>query len=297
VINELYSLGQLAVAGIARGSVYALLAVSFSIVADTVGVWNFASAGVYAIVAYLVWYLVTNGLALPVGVALAFIVAAILMVGVDVTVHDPLRRRGATSEIIMVGSITVATLVGGILGLMFGSQSHGYPGNILDTLYPVGQLVITSWDITALLSMIVVLAVLGWVLFRTQFGRSIRAYGDNPELSVVAGSSRNQAHYGAYVVASVALVPAAILVGIHAGVDPGMGLEALLLASAAAILGGLSNVWAAASGGFLLGLATELPLLWLSPAWQSPIAFGILLLVVLVRPQGIFGTRVMLRRR
>ena len=80
-------------------------------------------------------------------------------------------------------------------------------------------------------------------------------------------------------------------------IDPGMGLEALLLASAAAILGGLSNVWAAASGGFLLGLATELPLLWLSPAWQSPIAFGILLLVVLVRPQGIFGTRVMLRRR
>ena len=98
MINELYALGQLAVAGIARGSVYALLAVSFSIVADTVRVWNFASAGVYAIVAYLVWYLVTNGLALPVGVALAFVVAAILMVGVDVTVHDPLRRRGATSE-------------------------------------------------------------------------------------------------------------------------------------------------------------------------------------------------------
>lgn len=288
---NLTTLAQLVISGLAFGCIYAMLAVSFTIVLDAVRVWNFAAAAVYTIVAYIVWIVLSHGLPIVLALAIGFVVAAGLMVLADVSVHDPLRRRRATGEIVMVGSITVTILVSGLLGLAFGSESHGVPGGLLGSTFNVGPVVIVHWDIAAYVAVILTLSLVLVILYRTQVGRAIRAYGDNAELSIVMGQRRFVPHLGAYVVASVPLVPAAALVAINSGVDPGMGLYALLIGCAAAILGGIGNVSAAATGGLLLGVATSVPMLWLSPAWQSPIAFGILLVVILLRPQGIFTGR------
>lgn len=279
---------QLLVSGLALGAIYALLAVSFSLVVAAVGVWNFASAGVYTLAAFVVWVLLDHGVAFALACVVALAAGGLLMLACDVLVHEPLRRRGATTEIVMIGSLTLTILVTALVGMTWGSESHAYPGNLLDGTVKVGQIVITHWHFAAVGTGIVVLAVLGFILDRTHFGRAIRSYGDNPELTVALGERRARPHLGAYVLSTLAIVPAGVLVGIRSGVNPDMGLDALLLASAAAILGGLGNMWAAATGGLVLGVVTNVPLLWLSPAWQSPIAFGILLATILARPQGLF---------
>jgi branched-subunit amino acid ABC-type transport system permease component len=279
------------VTGIAEGSLFGLYAVSFSLVQGAARIWNFASAGVFTGLAYLALWFSVMRLDVVLSLAVVVVAGSLFMVVADQGVHIPLMRRQAHQSVLMLSSLTFAVLAAAIIGLFFGSQSRlmNVPG--WSGARNIGKVYFMRWYLPCLVTFGVLLVALMLMLGRTPLGRAIRAYGDNSELCEVVGGRSWIPHTGVYLLAGGFLGAAAFFTAASRGVEPSMGMSALLIASAGAILGGIGNPIGAAIGGLILGLSTNIPLVWLSPGWQTPLAFAVLLVALVARPAGLLPGR------
>lgn len=284
---------QLFTDGVVIGCVYALVALGFVVILSTTQTWHFAHAAVYTAAAYWVYFATVEAhMPLVVAAVLAFPFSAGLGVLVDLLAYRPLRRRNAAPTTLMIVSIAVMTLLENGIAMLFGTDNKSLGTVFVAHGYAVGPVVITTWSIITLLAAAAFFVVLILVQQRTELGVSMRAVGNNADMARVVGINVGRVYLVAFGLGSALVAPAAVLVSIHTGISPTMGLEVLLTAVAAVIVGGVGSIPGALLGGLLIGVAGGVGVWKIPSQWQQAIAFAILFLFIIFRPTGFFGRKV-----
>jgi len=282
---------QLLANGLVTGCLYAFVALGFGLIYNTTRVFHFAHGAVYTGTAY-VFYSVLILLGWPVwlGIILALIAAAFLGIAIEVLVYYPLYRKGSSLSVAMMSSLGVYIVLVNLIAMLFGNETKILrPG--VEKTYTIGPVILTRVQVWELLAFIVVVPLLYVFIKKTNLGKIIRAVRDDPDLITVLGVDLRQVRLFIFSLGSVLAGLAACLLALDVGIDPHIGLAAILMAAVAVIVGGVSIFEGAVVGAFLLGLLQNLAI-WKIPArWEDTITFIVLLLFLLLRPEGILGRR------
>jgi branched-chain amino acid transport system permease protein len=282
---------QLLLNGLSAGSLYALVAIGFNLIYGTTKFFNLTHGSMLTVGAYAVVFLadergVSLGLAIAAGVALAGAAGF----AIEKTVYLPLRRRRASNMVLLVASLGALTAIQAAIAMLFTSEFRALAnaGAPSSTTVILGGAVTTTQIIiffTALAS-----AVGVWLLLRlTLLGKAITAVSDDEEVAAVVGIDTNRVIATVFVIGSGLAGLAGILLGLDNGVDPAMGLNLLLKGVIACIVGGIGSLPGAVLGAFVLGLIENFGIWKISGVWKDAIAFGVLIVFLLVRPRGLIS--------
>jgi len=282
---------QLIVNSLIAAGLYALLAIGFNLIYSTTKFFDLGYGAMTAVGGYGAFLFFSKlglpmYLALPAGVLIAGIVGFV----VYKLVYAPLRARHASNMVLLVASLGVLTMLQATIAMLFSSQFQ--PLGVADggTLLIAGA-AITHVQVGVIATAILLMLALGLLLKHTMFGKAVRAIGDNEEVSQIVGINTNRVIGHVFFIGSAIGGLAGILWGLDTGIEPTMGLSLLLKAVIAAIIGGVGNVYAGVLGALVLGFAENFGIWKISGEWKDAIAFGILILFLVFRPQGLIKTK------
>lgn len=279
---------QLAINGIANGSHYALLAIGFGLIFATTGIVHFAYGPLYALSAYFVWMSVA-WLGLPFIAALGVAVAASAVVGLlaYLWLHRPFERNQSPAFVVMIVSLGLFIVVENGIGIVFGTDTKVLE-EVTYGIHFVGDAVISELQIAQVVALVLIGGALALFLKLTNYGKAVRAMTDNPDMAAVIGIDTVRISVLVFAIGSAIAAVPAVLVLIKDGATPAMGFSAVFVAFVAVIVGGLGSIRGAILGGLLLGMVENLGMWKIPTEWQSSIAFVVLFLVLLLRPNGLF---------
>jgi branched-subunit amino acid ABC-type transport system permease component len=280
---------QLLVNGVVAGTILAVPAIGFTAIYAVLRFPNFAVAS-HATIGAFAGYVANVGLGLPVvpAVALAFLVAGAAGVLGDEIALKPLRASGALTA--AIGAVALTIALENVIRFGFGNELRGYALPIQRD-WRLGPVRIGPQQVENLLLAVVTMAGVFLFLAYTRAGKAMRAVADNPMLADLKGIN---AETVGRIVSFVGMGLAGIggmLLGLETSVDPLTGFRVILSVFAAAVVGGLGSIPGAVVGALTIGLAEEVSLLALSPAYRSAIGFLAILLVLTLRPRGLLGER------
>jgi len=272
------------------GSAYALVALGFGLIFKVCGFYNLAHGAVYAVGAYLA-YLFVNvcGWHLGVGVGVAILGTALVGYGMEVGVYRPMRRRHSTSLVLLIASLGLLIGVQNLIALLFGNDTKMLRTEpIQEGLSFLGAR-ITPVQLLTVLASVALSAGLWLWLRKSKWGRMIQAVASDPELSLIVGVPVDTASTMTFAVGSALAGVAAILLAFDTDLTPLMGFRIILMAVVAVIVGGVGSIPGSYLGGMFVGVIEHLGVWKLPTQWQDSIVFAILILFLIVRPQGLLG--------
>jgi branched-chain amino acid transport system permease protein len=280
---------QLAVEGLRFGVVLALAALGLSMIFGTTGLTNFSHGELITFGAIAVWYLNNAGLPFVAATVLAVVLGGLFGLGQDTLLWRPLRRRKTGLIAMMIVSIGLAIFLRYTYLYIFGGGRQSYREYTIQTGIELGPVTLAPRDIASMVVAVVVLGVVVWALSSTRLGKATRAVSDNPALASASGIDVNQVIRVVWVGGAALAALAGVLIGLSQQVEYQMGFKTLLLVFAAVILGGLGTIWGSIVGAILVGLFIQLSTLVIPIELQAAGVLGVLIIVLLVRPQGILG--------
>jgi branched-subunit amino acid ABC-type transport system permease component len=280
---------QLLLNGIAAGAVYALFAVGLTMVYGVFRFINFSHAELITWGAYLALMFSRPPVSWP--LYLAAVPAVILTVAFGLSqewlVYRPLRRRAGPIAL-LIASIGLSYLLRNVLRLVWGSDLQGF-GLPAARGIEFGGYFLTEIQLLTAATAVFFLAMLYLLLTRSLLGKSLRATSDNPELAEIMGVHMGQVSATVWILASSFAAVGGLLLACDTSLEPSMGVSNLIKAFAAVLLAGAGNVWGALIGGLIIGVAENLSVAVFSPGYKDFIAFGMIFLLLLFKPRGIFG--------
>lgn len=282
-------MSQLLFNGLVSGLLVALPALALAMTFSVLRFANFAIGAMVTVGAYLVhafnvalgWPLGWSALA---GAALA----GALAVAVDWLVYRPLRDRSGVT--LLVASMGVAFVLENAVRFWVGNTPVGYAVDVARPLRWAG-LRINHEQLLAAVVALASLLVVALLLRFTRLGRGMRAVADNPVLAATRGISRQRVVSATWFVSGALAALAGLFIGLDSTLDPQMGWNYVLPVFAAAILGGIGNPMGAALGAVVMGVLAELSTLALPPHYRTLVAFVVLSLLLLIRPDGLLGRK------
>ncbi|SDV49493.1 branched-chain amino acid ABC transporter permease [Chitinasiproducens palmae] len=285
------ALAQLLINGIALGSVYALAALGFVIVYSATSVVNFA-AGQFVMLGTFIGVTTIVNAQLPAPIAYPLAIAAMAVFGVlfYFVIHLPLQKRPVVS--VIIGTVAVGIALQNAALLIWGPWPSRIPSPFGDGTLSLGNSVVSVHALATIAITAVLIALLYLLLYRTGTGRAMRAIAQDTEAARLMGLPVTLLLGLAWVLAAVFASFAGLLVAPMWFADVNMGDPIALKAFAATIIGGFGNVPGAIVGGLSVGLIEILGASYISSTYKDLLAFGIMILFLLVRPQGIFGERI-----
>ncbi|WP_431275626.1 branched-chain amino acid ABC transporter permease [Variovorax ureilyticus] len=286
-------LEQQLVNALSLGCVYALFALGFTLIFGVLGVINLSHGAVFMVGAYAAVQVMAHfDLPLWIGLLFAFVSCGLLGLLIDFLVLKPLRARNAPHLIPMIATIGVAIILNnGVQGL-FGAQNVRFPADAVsgESLNLAG-IHLTALELGIILLSFVLMAVLMLALKRTQLGRALRAIAESPKAAYLLGINVEGLFFLTSFAAAALGGLAGVLIGLYSNaVFPLMGQPMLHKGIAVIILGGMGDIRGAMLGGLFLGFAEVLSVAYIGSTMRDAVAFGLLFLVLLVRPKGLFGT-------
>ena len=286
-------INQLIMNGIIAGSVYTLVAVGFAVIYRTVKFFHFAhgvvfTAGAYFSYLFKVWLGWPIIFAIPASIGLCIVLGIFL----DTLVYRPLRHKQSSALILLLASLGIYIVLQNIISMVFGDDTKTIRSGIVKEGINILGARITAVQITIIfVSLLLILSCFLFLKY-TKIGRSMRAVASNPELAEVSGINSDGVVLWAFTLGSALAGIAGILVALDVDMTPTMGMNALMMGVAAVIIGGVESIPGVALGALFLGMAQHLGVWKISSQWQDAIAFVILLVFLLFRPQGFLGKRV-----
>jgi len=276
--------------GILAGCIYALFAMGLTLIYGVLNFVNFAHGELIMWGAYFLYFLMGKpfGLPLPIALIPALLLTILLGIGMDRFVFKPLRTANRLT--LLIAALGLSFLLRNGAQFLWGAELRTYGFEIKRGLRILG-ISITLNQVAIILTSIVCIVFVYLLFHRSRLGKSMRAVSDNLELARVVGIDSKHAIQFAWVIASVLAGVSGILLALDTNLQPGMGLINLVKAFAATILGGVGNIWGALLGGIIIGLAENLGVLVISPGYKDAIAFGIMVLMLLIRPSVLFGSQ------
>ena len=274
------------------GSVYALFSLGFTLVFGVLGVINLSHGATFMLGSYVALLLVEK-MALPLWLAVlaAMLVTGLIGMVVDYLILRPLRARNAPHLSPMIASIGVAIMLTNLAQGLFGAENKRFPlGTIPEQSISIGDLHVTAVQIGIIAISFVLMVVLLVVMRRTQLGRALRAIAESPKAAALLGIHVEQLFLLTSFAAAALGGIAGVLVGLSFNaISPFMGQPMLHKGIAVIILGGMGDIRGAMIGGLFLGFAEVMSVAYLSSDFRDAVAFGLLFVILLVRPSGMFG--------
>ena len=284
---------QQLVNGLVVGSVYALFAVGYTLVFGVLDILNLAHAAIFMIAAFTTYALVSVGVPLWLAFIGGCALAGLVGIALDRIAFAPLRRRNAGTLIPLISSIGVAIIIGAIARGIWGIDERHFPVALGDAPpFHIGGITVTAVELVTFGSAIALMLGLSYVLRATALGRNIRAVAEDRIAAVLLGVDLERTIAMTFFIASALGGAAGILTGLQYNsvtVDMGAGIE--LKGLAVIILGGMGSITGAVVGGFILGAVETLSVAYISSNWRDAIAFGVMFLILVLRPRGLFGKR------
>ena len=285
-------LEQQLVNALSLGCVYALFALGFTLVFGVLGVINLSHGAVFMVGAYAALAVVTH-LAAPLWAALivALLASGLLGLAIDVLVLRPLRRRNAPHLIPMIATIGIAIFFNSAVQGVFGADNLRFPSELVpDKQLQFAGVQISELEVAIIVLSFALMAALMVVMRKTQLGRALRAIAESPKAAALLGIDVEGLFYLTSFTAAALGGVGGVLIGLYSNaVFPLMGQPMLHKGVAVIILGGMGDIRGALVGGLFLGFAEVLSVAYVGSTMRDAVAFGLLFLVLLVRPQGIFG--------
>ncbi len=274
------------------GCVYALFALGFTLVFGVLGVINLSHGAVFMVGAYAALAAVQNlGLPLWAAIIFAFLVSGCVGALVDVLVLKPLRKRNAPHLIPMIATIGVAIVLNNLAQGIAGAENKRFPTDVLphESLDFLG-LHITVIELGIILLSFMLMVALVLVIGRTQLGRALRAIAESPKAALLLGINVEWLFIITSFVAAGLGGVAGTLVGVYSNaLFPLMGQPILHKGIAVIILGGMGDIRGAMLAGLFLGFAEVMSVAYIGSNMRDAVAFGVLFLVLILRPQGLLG--------
>ncbi len=282
-------MSQMIINGLTTGLILALPALALSLTFSVLRFPNYAIGSYVTVGAFVTWY-ANIVLLLPLWFAASSgaIATGLIAIGIDYVSYRHLRDRSGL--ILLVASMGIAIALENIVRLFAGNSPRSFdlavarPFRFWGLRVNQEQLIIVATVLASLLAV--------WLVFRfSKLGRAMRAVADNPSLAASRGIERGKVVAAVWAISGALAALAGVLIGIDTNIEPQMGWNYLLQVFTAAILGGIASPMAAVAGAVVLGLAEEFATLFMAPHYRLIVAFGIMTLLLIVRPWGIFGTK------
>lgn len=275
--------------GLVLGCLYALVAYGFGLIYNTTRTFHFAHGGIYIFCVYLL-YLFKNLLSLPLWWAIAFSLMLTVLLGVlvDEVVYQPLVKRKSSLLLQMLSSLAAYTIIINLISLFYGNESRILNLEIQKT-FTVGTVVLTQLQIISVICAVLLVAVVAIVLRVTRLGTMTRAFRDDAELMGVLGVNPRHLRWFVFGLGSALAGVAAVLQGLDVGTNPEAGLLMFLNGAVAVIVGGKGIIEAGILGALVVGFLQSLTVWTFSPRWEESATFLLLVIFLLVRPEGVFG--------
>ena len=273
--------------GILAGCIYALFAMGLTLIYGVLNFVNFAHGELIMWGAYFLYLLMEKPIGLPLFLAFipALLFTMILGLGTDRFIFKPLRQANRLT--LLIASLGLSFLLRNGAQFFWGAEIRTYGFEIKRGMRFWG-VSITSNQVAIIITSVICIALLYLLFYKSRLGKSMRAVSDSLELARVVGIDSKRTIQFTWVIASLLAGLGGILLALDTNLQPGMGLINLVKAFAATLLGGVGNLWGALLGGIVIGLAENLGVLVISPGYKDAIAFGIMVLMLLVKPSVLF---------
>ncbi|MDN5927578.1 MAG: ABC transporter permease [Hyphomicrobiales bacterium] len=277
--------------GFAVGGTYALGAVGISLVFGVLNIINFGQGATYTVAAYvgMLLMMLTGAnvlVAFVGGVAAAFIVGYIT----ERIAVRPLRNQPL--QMSLITTMGFGLIAENLVQFIFGPQTQPLSADLSSSVYSIGPVTITNWEIVTLAVVVLATGTLHFVLSRTSFGSAVRAVAEDRRAAVLLGIDVNRLIIVTFCIAAAMGGVAGVLgAALYNAIYPTMGSLSLTKAFAASVLGGMEQVGGAIVGGLILGVAESATAVYISSAWRDAIAFALLVGVLVAMPTGLLGRR------
>lgn len=282
---------QTAVSGLSLGSIYALIALGYTMVYGIAKMLNFAHGDIIMIGAYAGIVTVSQlGLHPAVGVILSIVICALLGMTIEFLAYKPLRQAPPLS--VLITAIGVSYLLQNIALLIFGSQQKAYPTIVELPSFNVGGVNISGVSILTLFLTAIIMLVLTYFINKTRLGKAMRAVSEDKNAAALMGISVNRTITLTFAIGSALATFASIFYGMaYVYIKPTTGAMPGIKAFTAAVFGGIGSVPGAMLGGILLGMIEQFSKTYISTLWADAIVFGVLVLVLIIKPSGLLGKK------
>jgi branched-chain amino acid transport system permease protein len=284
--------------GVSLGSIYALIALGYTMVYGILRFINFAHSDIFMVGAFTAFYAAPTIISIsggnlfivgPLSMIFAMLVCSALGVTIEKLAYKPLRSRPTIVVLITAIGVSFFLEYGG--QLVFGPDPKPFPdlipkANVIDS----GGIVVNSTPLVVIGTAVGLMLLLRWVVMSTKTGTAMRALSQNLEAARLMGININRIVSFTFILGSSLAAAAAVLyASIYPSINPLMGVFPGLKAFIAAVVGGIGNLVGAALGGLIIGITETFVTGYISPTYRDAIAFGILILILLFKPAGLLG--------
>lgn len=280
---------QLLLNGIWAGSIYAILGVSWGLIFAATRTFHFAHGATFVVAAYFTYIFAdVLGLGLIMSAPLGILAAVLFGLGIEGFLYRGLRRASATPLVIFIASLGSLIFFENLIAMFFGTDSKAL-GGLPVKVYKFGNVAFTNLHLMMVVAAVALIGGLMVFLARTRPGKAVRAVISNPEMAGVIGININRVYLLAHALGAVLVGSAAVLVTLERGATPELGTWAVLYAFIPVIIGGVGSMPGAGVAGFIIGFADSIGIWKIPSQWQLGIAFVVLLVVLILKPNGLFG--------
>ncbi len=279
--------------GLHIGSIYALIALGYTMVYGIVRLINFAHGDILMMGAYFgLFSIIALNLPFALAIVVAMILCALVGMFIDVIAYKPLRNAPRISALIT--ALGVSLFLENFFRVIFGAEPKKMPDiPSLQGMRTLGGIQISDVTILTVLLSVVFMVALQFVVKKTKVGKAMRAVSEDKEAARLMGVNVNKTISLTFALGSALGALGGVLYSVaYYQVEPYMGIMPGLKAFVAAVLGGIGIIPGAMLGGFVMGLIESLSIGYISSRWSNAIVFGILILVLLFKPAGILGKNV-----
>nr|WP_315989282.1 branched-chain amino acid ABC transporter permease [Desulforamulus aquiferis] len=279
--------------GVSLGSIYALIALGYTMVYGIVQLINFAHGDVYMVGAYLGFFATAIlGWSFLPALLMSMFVCACLGVTIEKLAYKPLRMAPRIAALIT--AIGVSLFLGYGMMLLVGPQVRTFPQVLTEVQWKLfGSITVTNRQVIILVVTIALMLLLQYIVHKTMIGKAMRAVSHDKQAAQLMGINVNNTISATFAIGSSLAAAAGVLVGIYYNaINPLMGIMPGLKAFVAAVLGGIGIIPGAMTGGFLLGIVEAMVSGYGKSLYRDPVAFIILIIILIVKPAGLFGKNI-----
>jgi neutral amino acid transport system permease protein len=289
ITEGLTELAQASINGVVAGNYYALGAVGLTLIFGVLRLVNFAHGEFLTLGAYLMLLFASFDLPLLVAAGLGVAATALFSLGLEIGVWRPVRRRGAGELQLLLFALGLAFFMRNAIAFVATSEDRQTGADVTASV-SIGELRIGRTELIVTLLGIAVIVLVAIALRSSSLGRQTRALADNIDLAETTGINTDRVVLVTWAVSGALAGLAGIFYALPAGAaNPNIGFSLILSIFAAVVVGGIGNAYGALAGGLLIGLVQEWATLVIEPSMKVAVGFAMLILVLLIRPQGLFG--------
>lgn len=276
--------------GIAQGSLYAMVALGYTMVYGIIRLVNFAHGEFLMIGAMCGFYALRSNLPMPAAIAIAMLSSGVIAIAVERLVYRPIRKSGRIPALITaIGTSLFFQYFG---QLVFGADPKTIPPFIEEKIFLFGEVNVSNVQIAIFIITLSVLLFLFWLTHYTKIGKAMRAVSFNLPAAELMGINTNRIISFTFFLGAALAGLGGMLMGYTMSVEPMMGMNLGTKAFVAAVVGGIGIIPGAALGGFIIGIAENLVAGLYKSSLRDAVSFFILILILLIKPSGILGKNV-----